>query len=181
MNMPRFGWPILAAFVMGLVGAWCIGRWGPAQVAPRTVYVNRPPEQVYRDRPVVRTKLVDRIIYRTVKPDTILISPPHTVDTLVVNFCQGTRASDTTTVKPQLALTAASVGRSDLRLYGFTNTGQAYAGHWNVKPPYEFTTDGDTVRLSQKRLRFHLPSLASVGECMLIGGAAGYVGMRLGR
>lgn len=131
-----------------------------------------------------------QIVYRNVRPDTVLVTLPGRVDTLVQQFTR--IASDTTAADSAkhraLVITSGIIGRSDARLFGFTNDGEAYQAHFNVRPPYRFTTvrkgpNGedvlmDSVEVSQARVRLHLPSLGSVLGCTLFGAGAA-VGVQL--
>lgn len=125
----------------------------PGEVA-ETVRIVRHAQVVYRDIPTVHTRFVDRLIYRTVKPDTITVSLPGEVDTLRVAFC-----TPDSTKPPQLVLTAGRVRERRLELYGFTNAGVAYKGSWPVRPTYQFVTSGDSVQVSQPRIQIRFPTV----------------------
>lgn len=147
---PAYALALVVALAVWL-GAWANRR--PGEVA-ETVRIVRHAQMVYRDKPVLRDRFVDRIIYRTVRPETVTVSLPGEVDTLVQRFCE----ADTT--KPlALVLTAGRVADRRLQLYGFRNDGSAYRGVWAVRPSYEFVAYGDSVAVSQARLRLRLPVL----------------------
>jgi hypothetical protein len=120
---------------------------------------------VYKDRPVVRTSFVDRLVYKTTKPDTVWKTLPGEVDTLVRNFC----SPDTTAASERLLLLSGRVESRRLTLYGFTNHGVAYHATWPVAPTYQFVADQDSVVLQAARLQFHLPSLVSHGAAFGLG------------
>ncbi len=135
-------------------------RWLTAHEQPETVVqFVRHVERVYRDRPVVHTSFVDKIVWKTVPPETVLVSLPGTVDTIVTAFCPPAGVPRDSVAQRRLVLTAGRVGRTDLTLFGFTNNGSAWRGAYSVAPDYEFTTSGDSVVIQRHRFKLQVPPL----------------------
>ena len=157
-----------------LTGAFLLGRWKPRPSEPRTVYLTLPAETILAQAPPPRTRFLDRIVYRTVPPETVKVSVPGAavVETLVTNFCAAAARPDS--APPLLLLTAGRVERDRLQLYGFTSRASAYAASWRVRAPYEFRTAGDSVTVSQRRITWKFPSLPTIGACALTG-VGGYL------
>jgi hypothetical protein len=146
---------LLAAIALGIgLGAWLNRQ--PAQVE-ETVRLIRHVETVYRDKPVVHISFVDRIVWRTMKADTVIVSLPGEVDSIVVSFC----APDTS--RARVLLLSGRVGPRRLELFGATSRGEAWRGTWTISPSYQFVAEGDSVSVQAHRLQFRLPTLVSHG------------------
>jgi hypothetical protein len=174
MNEDRWNWRYAVVFAVALaIGAAMMtaGTFKVREVKVPVIHRLTTTDTVYFGKPYA-VRGPRQIIYRNVRPDTVLVTLPGRVDTLVQQFtriAQDTTAEDSAAHR-RLALTAGSVGRSDLRLYGFTNDGKAYQAHFPaLRAPYQFTTVGDSVEVAQARIRFHLPSLLQVGACTVTG------------
>jgi hypothetical protein len=154
-----------------VVLAFAVGQWlnkGPAE-PETTIRLVRHVAVVFKDRPVVHTSFVDRIIYKTTKPDTVWKTLPGEVDTLVQNFC----SSDTMAASERLLLLSGRVEPRRLTLYGFTNHGVAYHATWPVMPTYQFVADQDSVVVQSSRIQFHIPSGVSYSLAVAAGIAIG--------
>ena len=170
--------PLAVVAASLLIGAFLLGRWKPRPSEPRTVYLTLPAETILADAPPPRTRFVDRLVYRTVPPETVKVSVPGAavIETLVTNFCAAAARPDSS--PPVLVLTSGRVERDRLQLYGFTSRASAYGASWRVRPPYEFRTAGDSVTVSQRRITWKLPSLPTVGACLLTGVGGYFLGRR---
>ena len=176
MTLPK--WLVGLCWVVLLVAAVLLWMWRPHGGDPETIFLTLPPETILAAAPPPRTRLVDRIIYRTVPPETVKVSVPGAavVETLVTNFCAAAARPDTTSAV--LVLTAGRVERDQLQLYGFTSAASAYGASWRVRPPFEFRAAGDSVVVSQRRITWRMPSLPTVGACVMTGGGGSLVGRR---
>lgn len=147
--------------VLGLAVGVQAARWLARHERPEAVVqLVRHVETVYRDRPVIHTSFVDKIIWKTVPPETVLVSLPGTADTIVTAFCPPAgQKPDSAAVQPRLVLTAGRVRRADLTLFGFTNDGRAWRGAFAVSPDYDFSASRDSVIVQRRRLTFTVPPL----------------------
>ena len=147
---------LVVGLALGVHGArWLAGRDRPETV----VQLVRHVETVYRDRPVVHISFVDRIVWKTVPPETVVVSRPGTADTIVTAFCPPAGKTPDSAAHPRLVLTAGRVRRVDLTLFGFTNDGRAWRGAYRVAPDYEWTASGDSVVIQRHRLSLQVPPL----------------------
>jgi hypothetical protein len=152
---------LLAAIIAGVgIGAWLNRQPGRVE---ETIRLIRHVETVYRDRPVIHTSFVDRIVWRTTKPDTITVSLPGEVDSILISFC----APDTS--RARVLLLSGRVGPRRLELFGATSRGEAWRGTWTISPSYQFVAEGDSVGVQAHRLQFRLPTFASHGLVAAVG------------
>lgn len=155
--------------VVGIVAfAWvqtCSTKPAPPAVRRVTTV-----DTVFRDIPKPTLKFVDRIVYRTVPVDTILMSVVHT-DTLIREFCAA--AQDTAPQKTsRLFLTAGRYTGTVLDLWGATTAEQAWHGAWSTRPPFEWAVGGDSVAMHQRRVPVFRLNFRQDVVSFLLGGAA---------
>ncbi len=147
---------LVLGVALGVHGA----RWLASRDQRETVVqLVRHVETVYRDRPVLHTSFVDKIVWKTVPPETVAVSLPGTADTIVTAFCPPAGTTPDSVAQQRLVLTAGRVRRADLTLFGFTNNGSAWRGAYSVAPDYEFTTSGDSVVIQRHRFTLQVPPL----------------------
>ncbi len=144
--------------VLGIAVGVHAARWLARLERPDAVIqLVRHVETVYRDRPVIHTSFVDKIVWKTVAPETVTVTIPGAVDTLVSRFCP---AADTAKPTPvQLVLTAGRVRQANLTLFGFTSDGRAWRGAFAVSPGYDFSASSDSVIVQRHRLTLTVPPL----------------------
>ena len=132
-------------------------------------------DTVYRNVPVVRTSIVERLVYQRVPAKTVLVSVPHT-DTLFQHYCN---VAIDTTAKPLLLLSAGRYDGTSLALWGPRTDGSAYHGSARLRAPFEFTVAGDSVAFAQRRLPGLKLSTGQVLGSFVLGVATGYLGYRV--
>jgi hypothetical protein len=164
---------LAGALLVLLLALWGLWRWigpRPGPPAPPHVVVR---ETVTVDRwrvakPDTVQTIVERILYKTVPPETILVTEPGKLDTVRVRFCDSTAA-------PSLLLAAGRVGPRRTQLWGVTSTGRGWTGVYPASPTFTFTVAADSVLVRETRVRLGwlVPTPRDL-IVLLLGGAGGY-------
>lgn len=154
-----------------IVLALAVAAWlqFPRTKHVETVRLVTTVDTVLHNVPTPVLKLVDRITYRTVPPETVLVSRQHT-DTLIRVFCAA--AQDTVAKATRLFLTAGRYDGTTLGLWGATTDERAYHSTYGARPPFEWAVSGDSVALHQRRVPLLRLNFRQNLASFLLGGAA---------
>lgn len=119
-DAPRWTWHHTVCVVAGGILTAFVITWGTFKVREvRIPVIHRITtlDTVWTGKPYA-VRGPRTILYRTAKPDTVLVTLPGTVDTLVTSFCE-TLAHDTTAADSarhrQLVLTAGTMRGTGVR------------------------------------------------------------------
>lgn len=152
-------WP-LALALLSLALGWVMHRPAPAPVRYERVTVTDT--LLLRGEPEIRTRFVDRIVYRTVPAEQFATAPEAGVSD-VARFCAPsvrTALADTTTPEPAPSLLVRSLrydGR-DLEVWGPLSTGDLWRGSYRVHAPLTARVDGDSLLVRSARLWWVRPA-----------------------
>lgn len=185
----------LGALVV-LLAAVAILRRGPEPEAAVTVVVhNVPAATATHGMPGVGPTIAERVLWRTVKADTVWITAPGPSE-LLAGFCRPLVVSgqvpDTSALGPvALLLTAGTLEGHELELYGLRSDGALWRQGTALRENHgglRWRADGDSVVVRERRVLrlLGLRPTVGVGGGLLVGmnGSAslgGFVGLVLVR
>lgn len=169
--MIRRYWPALA-ILAALAAGWLLHHPAPAPVRYPTVAVTKG--QIIAGEPKVETKFVDRIVYRTVKPEQEAVAPQAAVSD-VADYCAPsvrTALADTTgpAPDPKLLVRSLSYNGKDLEVWGPLSSGDLWRGSYRVHSPLTARVDGDSLLVRGSRTWWVKP--AAKGALLIGIGAA---------